>query len=114
MAQDLIIGQEKNFIQEYHAKLKVLQNTIPDDWTYYTKVTISTAVLNNFYELNVLFHPQSLSKHKTWSKPAISDKELKETLQDIITYELSTESWLLSQIELEKTILLFRKIEQKL
>lgn len=114
MSQDLVVGQEKNFIHEYHAKLKVLQNTIPDDWTYYTKITISTAVLNNFYELNVLFHPLSLNKHKTWSKPTVTDLELKNTLQEIITYELTTTTGLLTQIELEKTIQLFRKIERKL
>lgn len=114
MSTDLVLGQEKNFIHEYHAKLKVLQNTISDEWTFYTKITISTAVLNNFYELNVLFHPESLAKHSTWSKPIVTDKELKQTLQNIIIYELSQPVYLLSQLELEKTILLFRKIEQKL
>ncbi len=113
MANELISLREKNFIHDYHARLKKLQDECKDEWVYYTKITISYAVLNNFYEIGIMFHPKAIAKHKTWSKPVVTDIQIKQVLEDIIIFETTSENACLKAEELSKVIQEFRNLQQK-
>lgn len=113
MANELLSLREKNFIHDYHARLKKLQDAAKDEWVYYTKITISYAVLNSFYEIGIIFHPKAIAKHKTWLKPTITDKQIKDVLEEIIIYETTSANTCLQAEELSKVIQEFRNLQLK-
>jgi hypothetical protein len=116
MSYNAISEEEKRFVTEYHSRIKNIQEDIGEDDIAYTKISLSYAILNNFYILDLLFHPLSLSKHRSGDKPDLSNLQIIKTLEEIIKYEL-TQPWRkikLSQVQLVTTISHFRSLERRL
>lgn len=111
----IITDQEKEFTLAYHSQIKSLQNKCGDGFVAYTKLTLSFALLHNLPYIEVLFHPKSIGKHKSYERPNFSSDAFKETLEAIIIYELAQnlDKNRLSPEVLQKTIACFRSLDQK-
>src|ERR1019366_5938952 len=110
-----ISEQEKVFVHLYHSRIKLLQERSIGDFVVYTKISLPYAILNNFYVLETLFHPLSVAKHLSSEKPDLSSNQIRETLHNIIVYELTSEpdKTRLSQVQLGTTINHFRGLERR-
>lgn len=111
----LVKEKEKEFTAAYHFQIKLLQNKCEDGMVAYTKLTLSFALLHNLPYIEVLFHPKSIAKHKSYERPNFSIDTFKQTLEAIIVYELgqSLDQNRLSPEVLLKTIECFRSLDQK-
>lgn len=83
------LEKEKAFTLTYHSHMKKLQAICDDDVTVYTKITLPFALLNDLCFYDLVFHPKSLGKHKSFERPDLSIEAIKKTLEEIIVYEIS-------------------------
>lgn len=84
-----MIQSEKEFTLQYHNKIKRLQDKCEEGVMVYTKIPLSFALLNDLCFHELLLHPLSLSKHNNYERPDLSSDILKQTLEEIIIYEIS-------------------------
>jgi hypothetical protein len=109
----LISSSDNDFFQEYTQKLKAFQELAGDKLTVYTRITISYALVNDLQIMNLLFHPKSIGFSDNGQIPEYSLKKTKETIEEIIQYELTSSDFKLTTSELEKTIRHFRELEKR-
>src|SRR5580692_8648443 len=107
-----ITDREKEFTLAYHSKIKELQEKCNSDMVAYTKITLSYALLHDLCYINLVFHPKSIDRHKTWVRPDFSPAIFKATLEEIIIFEVSADQrkGKLTSEELHKTISHFRSL----
>ena len=112
---EAVSASEKKFVNLYHSRIKDLQVETTGDYIIYTKISLPYAILNNFYVLETLFHPISISRHLSYDKPDLSTYQIIETLNNIIIYELLNlpEDSYLTQEQLVTTIAHFRGLERR-
>lgn len=110
-----ISDREKEFTLSYHSIIKELQEKAAGEIIVYTKITLSYALLHNLCFTNLVFHPKSVSKHKSWIRPELSPEIFKATLEEIIIFELDSpaKKGKLTTEELLLTIEHFRTLGQK-
>lgn len=110
---ELLGGIEKTFIQAYHARLKKEQSLVEEESIVFTRIPLSYSILNSLYDINIVFHPKSLGKSKSWDKSnlSINENQVKETLEKIIIYETTSTKPVLTTIELQVAIEHFRALQ---
>lgn len=104
---ELISKEEKEFIQQYYDTLKLYQEK--SSKVVSTKISMSYAILNKLPLKSVVFHPLSIYYLQDQEKPhAPTYESIKNTIQEIIEFELYAEDCILSGAELTLLIKHFK------
>lgn len=101
---ELISKEEKEFIQQYYNTLKFYQEQ--SSKVVYTRIPMTYAILNKLPLKSVVFHPISIVYAE---KPETLDFDhIKNTIQEIIEFELYADECVLSGSELTLLIKHFK------
>lgn len=106
---------EKRFDKVYSNRLQLLQDHCKENYLIYTKLPFSFAIKYNLCYIKLMFHPEVIGKHKSNELPNYSLSSIKQTLKNVILYELhnlSTQNFL-PTIELLKVIKCYKVLINK-
>lgn len=85
----LISLEEQNFILSYIAQINELQGKEEGDDYVYTKIPLGFCLENDLYDLDLLFHPISLSKQPEKTRYQPEKEIILNILEQVIVFELT-------------------------